>query len=334
MLVEALAAWGVERSLRRALGMFAFAAWDRRDRKLVLARDRLGKKPLYWSSRDGLVTFGSELKALRAGPNPPHEIDRDALAAYLRWRFVPAPQSIYRGVRKLPAGHWLELAASGETRLAAYWSPVQPDLAKPRERTDDEAVDELDELLRDAVGRRMIADVPLGAFLSGGIDSSLITALMQAQSGQPIRTFSIGFREPGFDEAPFARAVAGHLGTQHTEFYVDSAQALDLIPTLPRVYDEPFADASQIPTCLLARLTRRHVTVALSGDGGDELFAGYRRYQEALAVWRKLSRASGPVRRLGRMALGGLLGTARPKPCAAGDRTPRILARAVGQRRF
>ena len=310
VLVEALAAWGVEETLKRILGMFAFAAWDRSDRKLVLARDRLGKKPLYWSSRNGQVAFGSELKALRAGPWAPHEIDRDALAAYLRWRFVPAPQCIYRGVHKLPAGHWVELRASGEMRLAAYWNPVQPGLADAHDQSDAAAVVELDQLLQDAVRRRMIADVPLGAFLSGGINSSLVTALMQAQSGQPIRTFSIGFREPGFDEAPFARAVAAHLGTRHTEFYVDAGQALDVIPALPTVFDEPFADASQIPTCLLASLTRRHVTVALSGDGGDELFAGYRRYQEALAVWHKLARVPGPLRRLAGLALDAVLGTA------------------------
>jgi asparagine synthase (glutamine-hydrolysing) len=325
VLVEALAAWGVPATLERAIGMFAFAAWDRRDRKLVLARDRLGKKPLYWSSAGELVTFGSELKALLAGPAAPREVDRDALAAFLRWRFVPSPQCIYRGVRKLPAGHWLEIDARGAARLTAYWDPVRLAGGEAEERPDAEVVDELDLLLQDAVRCRMIADVPIGAFLSGGVDSSLITALMQAQSAQPIRTFSIGFREAGFDEAPFARAVADRLGTQHTEFYVTADQALDLIPTLPRVFDEPFADASQIPTCLLSSLTRRHVTVTLSGDGGDELFAGYRRYQDAMAVWRKLGRVPAPLRRLGRGILGAILAAdtgllARQGPLPATER--------------
>ncbi|MGD9512078.1 MAG: asparagine synthase (glutamine-hydrolyzing), partial [Geminicoccaceae bacterium] len=276
VLVETLAAWGIEATLRRTIGMFAFAAWDRVERRLLLARDRLGKKPLYWSRRAGTVAFGSELKALAAGPSPSREIDPDALAAYLRWRFVPTPQCIFRDVHKLPPAHWLAIDATGEARLAAYWSPS----AVHGERahlSDEEEIEQLELLLRDAVRRRMVADVPLGSLLSGGIDSSLVTVLMQVQSDEPIRTFSIGFHERRFDESGFARAVANHLGTDHTELVVDARQALDLIPSLSTVFDEPFADASQVPTCLVSSLCRRHVTVALSGDGGDELFAGYRR---------------------------------------------------------
>ena len=309
VLVEGLAAWGIEATLRRLIGMFAFAAWDRHERRLVLARDRLGKKPLYWSRQGKLVSFGSELKALAAGPAPPREVDADALAAYLRWRFVPAPQCIFRDVAKLPPAHWLEIDASGGIRLAAYWNPPEFPDAEAEPIADEEAIDRLDALLRDAVRRRMVADVPLGSLLSGGIDSSLVTALMQAQSDEPIRTFSIGFHERAFDEAEFARAVAAHLGTRHTELVVDARQALDLVPSLPVVFDEPFADASQVPTCLVSSLCRRHVTVALSGDGGDELFAGYRRYAETLEAWRRLGRLPRPLRALGAGALAGLLGT-------------------------
>lgn len=313
VLVEGLAAWGVEATLRRTIGMFAFAAWDCRDRRLMLARDRLGKKPLYWSQRAGIVAFGSELKALAAGPAPPREIDGDALAAYLRWRFVPAPQCIFRDVRKLPPAHWLEIDTAGDARLTPYWSPsVAP--GDDEDLADEDAIDRLDALLRDAVRRRMVADVPLGSLLSGGIDSSLVTALMQVQSDEPIRTFSIGFRERGFDESGFARAVAAHLGTDHTELVVDAGQALDLIPALPAVFDEPFADASQLPTCLVSSLCRRHVTVALSGDGGDELFAGYRRYAEALEAWRRLASLPRPLRSLGAGALGRLLGATTALP--------------------
>lgn len=306
VLVQGMAAWGAEACLRRLIGMFALGLWDRERRTLLLARDRVGKKPLYWGRGGGALLFGSELKALRACRSWTPETDRDALAAYLRCRYVPAPQSIYRGIEKLRPGHAVEIDSAGSVRHRCYWDALAVVNEGAVDVADEDAVERLDELLRDAVARRMIADVPLGGFLSGGIDSSLMAALMQAQSAAPVRTFSIGFREAGFDEAPYARAVAEHLGTDHTELYVEPGQALALIPHLPEIFDEPFADASQIPTSLLAALTRAHVTVAVSGDGGDELFAGYRRYGEAEAAWRRLARAPAPLRRIAGFGLGGL----------------------------
>ncbi len=298
VLLAGCVAWGVEACLHRTNGMFAFGLWNEADRCLTLARDRLGEKPLYWGCFGGRLLFASEIKALRAHPGWSPEIDPEALASYLRWRSVPAPRTIYRGLQKLRPGHLLEWRPRTGVRIRPYWDPVAIAARGALELDDDEAVDRLDGLLRDAVGRRMVADVPLGGFLSGGINSSLVTALMQAQSRVPVRTFSIGFREGGFDEAPHARAVAAHLGTDHTELYVTPGQAQEVIPRLPRMFDEPFADASQIPTALLAALTRRHVTVALSGDGGDELFGGYRRYQEAARAWRRLCRVPPLGRRL------------------------------------
>lgn len=298
VLLAGCATWGVQRCLMRADGMFAFALWDARDRSLTLARDRLGEKPLYWGRVGDLWLFASELKALRVHPAWQGELDPAALEAYLRYRFVPAPMTIYRGIQKLPPAHILEVRGGGEPRLTRYWDAAAVAADGPVAIDDKTAIDELDMLLGDAVGRRMIADVPLGSFLSGGIDSSLVTALMQARGMGRVRTFSIGFRARGFDEAPFARAVATHLGTDHTELYAEPADAIALIPQLATIYDEPFADASQIPTCLLAGLTRQHVTVALAGDGGDELFAGYRRYQETDQAWRRLSRLPRSCRRL------------------------------------
>ncbi|MDX6748500.1 asparagine synthase (glutamine-hydrolyzing) [Geminicoccaceae bacterium 1502E] len=307
VLVEGLSAWGVEPCLQRLIGMFAFVLWDREARTMTLVRDRLGIKPLYWARAGRTVVVGSELKTLHAYTGWTPEVDRDVLATYLRYRCVPAPRTIYRQAAKLPPGHLLEIDRRGQTQLRQFWDPlaVVPDST---DLADAEAVERLDALLRDAVGRRMVADVPLGGFLSGGIDSSLVTALMQAQSSRPIRTFSIGFDEPGFDEAPHARAVAAHLGTDHTELYVAPGHALELVPSLPEVFDEPFADASQIPTCLLAALTRRHVTVALSGDGGDELFAGYERYARAEQAWLRLARLPHGARRLAAEALRRLPG--------------------------
>lgn len=287
-LVEACAEWGVETALGRVCGMFAFAVWDRVTRTLVLARDRVGIKPLYWARFGNLFMFGSELKALRAHGGWVPEIDRDSLAAFVRDGHVPAPYSIYRGVYKLPPGHLLVLPHTGVPEIRPYWDSREVAAAATANRFDiseAEAVDGLESLLRDAVGCHMAADVPLGAFLSGGIDSSTVVALMQAQSGRPINTYTIGFAEPRYDEARHARAVAAHLGTAHTELYAAPEHALEIIPELPRWYDEPFADSSQIPTLLLSKLTRGHVTVALSGDGGDELFAGYPRYRLALLAW-------------------------------------------------
>ena len=283
--------WGAEATVPRLWGMFAIAIWDRRERTLTLARDRLGKKPLYYTRIGNSFLFGSELKALRAHPAFVPELDRDALALYVRFGYVPTPWSIYRGVRKLRQGCLAVVREDGAFEERLYWDAlqvVQDGLSNRARLLDEEAVEELDALLRDAVARRMIADVPLGAFLSGGIDSPTVVALMQAQSARPARTFSIGFHEDAYNEAESAKQVARHLGTDHTELYVTPAEAQAVIPKLPELYDEPFADPSQIPTFLVSELARRHVTVALSGDGGDELFGGYNRYIWARSIWKRL----------------------------------------------
>jgi len=308
VLLEAIAAWGVQEALRRTVGMFAFALWDRRERRLTLARDRIGEKPLYYGAFDGTLLFGSELKALRRHPSWRGKVDRDALVLYARHGYVPAPYSIYCRVAKLMPGCFAEFAAgSSEPRIRPYWSALETALAgvaAPRSEPEDLLVDELDALLRRAVRGQMVADVPLGAFLSGGIDSSTVVALMQAQSGRPINTFTIGFDEAEYNEATHAKAIARHLGTHHTELYVTPEQARGVIPRLPQIYCEPFADASQVPTFLVCELARRHVTVALSGDAGDELFGGYNRYLLAQRIWGWLSTVPLPLRRL---SVGALL---------------------------
>lgn len=284
VLVEAIAQWGLRPTVERLIGMFAFAVWDRRTRALSLVRDRLGIKPLYWGRQNGRLVFASELKALEVLPAWQPELNQDALAAFMRLAYVPAPHSIYRGIYKLEPGQIAAVDAAGNVQTSAFWSleqAVERARADPLDLSDAEACDALESLLADAVGRRLIADVPLGAFLSGGIDSSTIAAMMRGRSNAAVRTYSIGFKEHGFDEAPHAREVAAHLGTEHTELYVSPREAREIIPRLPSIYDEPFADSSQIPTYLLSKLTRRHVTVALSGDGGDELFAGYTRHRFA-----------------------------------------------------
>ena len=289
VIVEGCAAWGLDVLLPRLIGMFAFALWDRETRTLTLVRDRLGIKPMYWGRAGSTLLFGSELKSLRAHPAFDAGIDRDALVSLLRHNYVRGPHSIYRGIQKLTPGHVARFDESGGSRIEPFWD-LAP-LAQTREkdvRSDSETLEALESLLRDAVKRRMVADVPLGAFLSGGIDSSTVVALMQSQSNRPVRTFTIGFNEAGYDEAKHAKAVAAHLGTDHTELYVDANAGRDVIPRLPEWFDEPFADASQIPTYLVSELTRRHVTVALSGDGGDEVFAGYTRYLWADAIWDRL----------------------------------------------
>jgi asparagine synthase (glutamine-hydrolysing) len=282
VMLEGFSRWGVRATVEKMIGMFAIGLWDRATRSLYLIRDRLGVKPLYYACDGTRLIFGSELKALCAVPDFAPSLDRDALLAYFRHADVPGPATIYREAKKLQPGTLLEWQEGHEPRLDTYWSARNVAVAGRAHwstQIDDEtAIENLDLLLRDAVKRRMIADVPLGAFLSGGIDSSLVVALMQAQNGTPIRTFTIGFDEAGYDEAKHAKAVAAHLGCAHTELYVSAAQARDVIPKLAEFYDEPFADASQIPTYLVAEMTRRHVTVALSGDGGDESFAGYNRH--------------------------------------------------------
>jgi asparagine synthase (glutamine-hydrolysing) len=303
-LLAGIEAWGIRATLERATGMFAFALWDRQLKQLTLARDRLGEKPLFygWQGTGGkrAFLFGSELKAIAAHPAFQAEIDREALTLYMRHAYVPAPYSIYQGIRKLPAGALLTLgSAAQDPVIERYWSGAE--VAKkgslaPRLGGTQDYVNELDHLLSDAVRQQMISDVPLGAFLSGGVDSSTIVSLMQAQSSRPVRTFSIGFHEEAYNEAQHAKAVARHLGTDHTELYVTAHEAMSVVPQLPGVYDEPFADSSQIPTMLVSKLAREHVTVALSGDAGDELFAGYNRYKMTAAFWRKMSRIPRPLR--------------------------------------
>jgi asparagine synthase (glutamine-hydrolysing) len=290
VMLAAIETWGLEAAVQRFVGMFAFALWDRQQRRLHLVRDRLGIKPLYYGWVRSSLVFGSELRALTSFPGFQAEIDRSAIALLLRHNCIPAPHSIYHGVRKLLPGTIVTLGSPEARDVSAmtYWSArdvAERGTANPFTGTDAEAIELLDSALRDAVSLRMIADVPIGAFLSGGIDSSTVVALMQVQSTQPIRTFTIGSSDSGFDESRHASAVARHLGTDHTELIVTADDALAVIPRLPTLYDEPFADSSQIPTFLVSELTRRHVTVALSGDGGDELFAGYNRHVWANRVW-------------------------------------------------
>lgn len=308
VVVEACARWGVEEAVDRFVGMFAFALWDGRDATLHLVRDRLGIKPLYYGRAGGDLVFGSELKSLRGHHDFGHAIDRRALGAYLRYGYVPAPWSIQSGIRKLPAGCMLSLDGPDDADRSPtrYWSAREVARnARARPFTGDRtaAVAALEKVLAEAVGCRLVADVPLGAFLSGGIDSSLVVALMQRASDRPVRTFSVGFRQPGYDEAQHARAVADRLGTHHAEHYVTPEMARDVIPRLGEIYDEPFADASQIPTILLAEFTRREVKVCLSGDGGDELFGGYTRYRRARRLGRWVLTAPAPLR----LGLGRLL---------------------------
>jgi asparagine synthase (glutamine-hydrolysing) len=299
VMLEAFAAYGVEATVKRLIGMFAIGVWDRRERTLKLIRDRVGIKPLYWAKFDGLFLFGSELKALRTHTGWTPKINRGAVASFLRHNYIPAPHTIYENVHKLEPGTILTLPWGGEPRIERFWDARQianQGLHNPIHAGDTELTDQLENLLKDAVRRRMIADVPVGAFLSGGIDSSTVAALMQATNPGAVKTYSIGFELPGFNEAGHAANIAKHLGTQHTEMIVTGKQALNVIPKLPDFYDEPFADSSQIPTYLVSAMTRRHVKVALSGDGGDELFAGYNRYQLTNRLWRGLSLLPRPAR--------------------------------------
>jgi asparagine synthase (glutamine-hydrolysing) len=308
VLVEGFARWGVAPTLRACEGMFALALWDRRQRTLTLIRDRLGIKPLYWGRVGRALLFGSELKVLRCHPDWQPAVDPDSVASFLRFGYVPAPYSIYRGVHKLEPGMILTVGADGEPKLERYWDLRRSaaDAQRDMGAADEPALlSELERTLRRAVRNEMESDVPLGAFLSGGIDSSLVTALMQAESTRPVKTFTIGFTAAGFDEARHAKRVAAHLGTEHTELYVEEREAREVIPSLPTWYDEPFADSSQIPTQIVSRLARRHVTVALSGDGGDELFSGYTRYRWGKRIERAFA-APAALRR-GTAGLLGLL---------------------------
>ena len=306
-LVAAIECFGLRSALQLSVGMFAFALWDRQDRTLFLARDRMGEKPLYFGWQNGVFLFGSELKALEAHPAFEREVDREALVLFLRHNYVPSPWSIYRGIKKLEPGAYAKVAvAVTPARVGmlpethCYWSlrdAIATGEERPLEGNAEEAVEAVYDVLAHAVAQQIGADVPLGAFLSGGIDSSTIVALMQAQSSHAVKTFTIGFDDGRYNEAVHARAVAKHLETDHTELYVSAQDALDVIPRLPALYDEPFSDASQIPTSLVAEMTRRHVTVALSGDGGDELFGGYTRYLRMRDLCNILSPVPTPVRR-------------------------------------
>ncbi|MBI5418332.1 asparagine synthase (glutamine-hydrolyzing) [Candidatus Poribacteria bacterium] len=304
IILASIEAWGLENSLKRFIGMFAIALWDRKEQTLYLSRDRLGEKPLYYGWMGNTFMFASELKALKFHPGFKSEINRDNLALYLRHNYIPTPYSIYNNINKLVPGTFLKIKKSdnSSTKMIPipYWSSkqvVNDGIVNIFGGTESEAIEHLDTLLRDAVRQQMMADVPLGAFLSGGVDSSTIVALMQVQSNRPVKTFTIGFHENTYNEAEYAKAVAKHLKTEHTELYVTAKQAMDVIPKLPAIYDEPFSDSSQIPTFLVSQLTRQYVTVSLSGDGGDELFCGYKRYFAAKNLWNLIKLIPFPLRK-------------------------------------
>ena len=296
VILAAIEEGGIERALKRFIGMFAFALWDKKERVLTLARDRIGEKPLYYGWCGDTFLFASELKALKAYPAFNADINRNAIAIYLRHNCIPAPHTIYKGIHKLIPGTTVTISKKSTERQhpepAEYWSArmvAEKGLKDPFTGTEQDAVIALEEILRDAVGKQMVADVPLGAFLSGGIDSSMIVAMMQQQSTHPVKTFTIGYADKDYNEAINAREVARHLGTDHTELYVSPAEAREVIPRLPSIYDEPFADSSQIPTLLVSQLARNYVTVSLSGDAGDELFGGYNRYFWWQKIWDKIA---------------------------------------------
>ena len=301
VLLAAINAWGVKITLESLVGMFAFAVWDKVTKTITLARDRMGEKPLYYGVIDDRFVFSSELKAIKAAFGDKLRIDRHALAKFVRYGYVPAPDSIYEGIRKLEPAHYITASSASAVRIpVSYWSLPKAGALKDELSlaTDQEVIDVVGERLSGAVKLQMVADVPLGAFLSGGVDSSLIVSLMQSQSTSNINTYTIGFHEPEFDEAPYAKSIAAHLGTNHTAFYLSADDAVSIIPSLPEIYDEPFADSSQLPTILVSRLTKQHVSVALSGDGGDELFAGYPRYQITADLWARIEKLPLPARRI------------------------------------
>jgi len=302
VMLSAFEAWGIEASIERFVGMFAFSLWDSKQRELYLVRDRLGEKPLYYGNFDGLFVFGSELKATTEHPKCPTDLDQEALAYYLRLGYVPAPYSILKGIRKLDPGHFLRFKLeSQQISTHCYWDRralLERQQAATVKYTEDDALEELERLLRVSIREKMISDVPLGAFLSGGTDSSLIVALMQQESSTAVKTFTIGFDDPVYNEAAHAKEVAKHIGTEHTEWYITAEDALATVPLLPQICDEPFADPSIIPTYLVSKLTREHVTVCLSGDAGDELFAGYNRYYLSASLWKYFSRVPKSLRGL------------------------------------
>lgn len=301
-LLASLRHWGTEGALMRLNGMFAFALWDAVEKTLTLARDRMGEKPLYFGSNGSTFFFGSELKSFSSHPNWHGEIDRDALSLFMRHNYIPAPWSIYKNIQKLLPAHYVVVREYGKVVSSpqCYWNlgEIASDGVKTDVGTPEECIDELDTLLGQSVMSRMASDVPIGAFLSGGFDSSVVVALMQSKSSQPIKTFTIGFHEQGHNEAHHAKEVAKHLGTEHTELYVTPEESIAVIPKLPTIWDEPFSDSSQIPTLLVSELARRKVTVSLSGDGGDELFCGYTRYTKGYQAWKTLQALPAPARKL------------------------------------
>lgn len=301
VVLAAFDRWGITQTLERLNGMFAFALWDCHRQVLTLARDRMGEKPLYYSRMGQTFLFGSELKSLKAHPNFTAQIDKRALTSFFRFNYIPAPLSIWQDVLKLPAACYVEVSEAGRkiSEPQLYWSFRDAAVRGVSDPLPEgtELADQIEALLKDAVGLRMEADVPLGAFLSGGVDSSTIAALMQVQSSRPIKTYTIGSDNPQYNEAEHARAVADHLGTDHTSIYISGDDAMAKIPQLPFIWDEPFADSSQIPTLLVSELARRHVTVSLTGDGGDELFGGYNRYITGMKLWNFGAKLPSPVRR-------------------------------------
>lgn len=307
VLLAAFSIWGVVPTLEKAEGMFAFALWDADRKRLCLARDRFGEKPLYYAWSNGTLLFGSEIHALKGYPGATFSVDESSLHSYFRYGYFPTPHTVYKEVRKLTPGYLLEVQESETFDEQPFWKiadHISAARGNPFRGTREDAVDSLDDLLSDAVRLRMISDVPLGAFLSGGIDSSLVVATMQRQSAKPIETFSIGFTEEAYNEAPFAEKVAKHLGTNHEQWIISPREAQEVIPTLGDVYDEPLADASQIPTLLVSTMARKKVTVALSGDAGDELFAGYDRYRWAQSV----QKIAGSSPKVVQKAIGKVLG--------------------------
>lgn len=331
VMLAAFRQWGVEPAVQRFVGMFAIALWDRQEHTLTLIRDRLGKKPLYWGHVPGAFVFASELKAVCALPAFSRRLDRRVLPLYLRYGYVPSPLCIYEGLHTLAPGSILTVGAGGRERLERYWHPAEVArraALEPFEGSQEEAAEQFEEVLTEAVRLRMIADVPLGAFLSGGLDSSLVVALMQKLCSQPVRTFTIGFAERAYDESAHAEAIARHLGTDHTTMVVTEREALEVVPRLPEIFDEPFADSSQIPTHLVSALARSRLTVALSGDGGDELFAGYTRYPAIARDWGAREALPSVVRR----AAGAALRLATSPPLAWGLAVLKPLLWLAGKR--
>ncbi len=306
VIIEACEQWGIQEACCRFLGMFAFALWDREERRLYLVRDRLGIKPLYFGLNGHILFFGSQIKSFKKHPRFKAKLDQQALSEYFRFNYIPAPLSIFEGIKKIIPGVIVSINQAGTIEENPYWDfekIVEQKIATRKKTSDNELIEELDCLLRDSVKKRMISDVPLGAFLSGGIDSSTVVALMQAQSEKPVKTFSIGFFEKGFDEAKHAALVAAHLGTDHHELYLKDKDAQTFIPDIPKFFDEPFADVSQIPTYLVSKMAREKVTVSLSGDGGDELFGGYNRYLTGYNIWRWIQWMPESVKKMGALGI-------------------------------